>query len=746
MKTSRILLDPKIRFLISVPDGQPEEATPFQGFAFSLCQNSGLLRFIQQMPTDIFELTPQVLPYRLARRIAGQAPINWYGQSPRALKSRPFPVEAAFTIIMLDRSEKASDYQEWMASCQGPVTLVAENGGHIRYSDLSFEALQAQLLKVCGFLRSLGTVEDVDEAEAAISSWVEPEERQLSYMIGGHGTIFPNAAVLRVCGFTGIGEEPFARHREGEKAHLDQIVLTTGTIFDEREANPLSFANQIYPRSPDLNLYCPATYDLKSALSLRSDVDRTVRREIETVLRILNKQSSYSFEISSEAQTKALLGGTLEALQGGQKPAANPIMGMRQREIWLGTEAVACLAASEIGTVVRLPNRLNLTRGLVRQFAQHYRTERPQMQKRSELFRGVQRAIAEGFPPDLQALIGRSKDGIRIIADAHIEWLDVRGIPLGLRYNVSRIPVTPGNAFIATLSSPPPIHSTPEHFQDVLVVSGLPEADVFAQQFSIAFDTFGKQWRNKLHVKFVRVSSRRDLIDAINSFEGMLMVFDGHGSHKPDRPGVLWLGEESIDVWSLRGEIHRPPPIVILSACDTHAADRNHATVANGFLALGSRSVLASVFPLHASHAAIFSARLLFRVSDYIPAAIKLFKRSLTWMEVVSGMLRRQVTTDILRHFEGARLIREGDSRDMHYQMCGLVDSGLDDPFSHLRQALLTYGIPEDRLDRETRKAIAASSTISYLHLGRPETILINTTANLTELSKVAEAATGRPK
>jgi hypothetical protein len=417
-------------------------------------------------------------------------------------------------------------------------------------------------------------------------------------------------------------------------------------------------------------------------------------------------------------------------------------MGMRQLEIWLGTEAVSCLAASEIGAVVRLPNRLNLTRGLVRQFAQHYRANRPQMLRRSELFRGVQRAIAEGFPTELQAMIGRSQDGIRVIADAHIEWLDVRGIPLGLRYNVSRIPVTPGNAFIDTLSSPPPIHSTPEDFQDVLVVSGLPQVDIIARQFTIAFNTFGRQWRDKLRVNFVRVTSRQELIDAINAFEGMLMVFDGHGSHNPDQAGLLWLGEESVDVWSLLGDIQRPPPIVILSACDTHAADRNHATVANGFLALGSRSVLGSVFPLHASHAAMFTARLLYRVSDYIPAAIKLFKRSLTWLEVVSGMLRRQVTTDILRHLEAAGLIGKDDSLDMHLQMHGLVDSQLDDPFSNVFQALLRYGIPKDRLDREIYNAIATSSTISYLHIGRPETILINTPTILRELA--AEAASVR--
>ena len=60
-----------------------------------------------------------------------------------------------------------------------------------------------------------------------------------------------------------------------------------------------------------------------------------------------------------------------------------------------------------------------------------------------------------------------------------------------------------------------------------------------------------------------------------------------------------------------------------------------------------------------------------------------------------------------------------------------LVDSDSIDPFSDLRNALLEYGVPEERLDVETHRAIAASSTISYLHLGRPETILINTVEGL---------------
>ena len=136
---------------------------------------------------------------------------------------------------------------------------------------------------------------------------------------------------------------------------------------------------------------------------------------------------------------------------------------------------------------------------------------------------------------------------------------------------------------------------------------------------------------------------------------------------------------------------------------------------------------------IHASHAAVFVARLLYRVSDYIPAAIGMYKRSLTWLELVSGMLRRQLTTDILHHLLRLRLIPEDEDSflELSMRMHMIADVAFDDPMSSVRQGLLDYGIAEDELDRAIEAAVATSSTISYLHLGRPETILINTRENV---------------
>jgi hypothetical protein len=76
----------------------------------------------------------------------------------------------------------------------------------------------------------------------------------------------------------------------------------------------------------------------------------------------------------------------------------------------------------------------------------------------------------------------------------------------------------------------------------------------------------------------------------------------------------------------------------------------------------------------------------------------------------------------------------------MHEKMSGIIDSGIDAPLDQVRKALIEYGIAEETLDKETHNAIAASSTISYLHLGRPETILINTHENLREIMAQASA------
>ena len=286
---------------------------------------------------------------------------------------------------------------------------------------------------------------------------------------------------------------------------------------------------------------------------------------------------------------------------------------------------------------MRLPNDVNRSAGLVRSFAQQIPGNAPSSRKPLLAFRQVQRRLAEAVPSEVIDVIRRSETGLRIVADAHLEWLDIDGLPLALRVNACRVPVTPGNLFINLVGPHEHIRLTPADLTNVLIITALKRDDPIRQMFEIAFDYFGNVWKDKMQIDFVDVASEEEFVAAINKFEGNIIVFDGHGAHEEDAAAALCLQDEPVDVWALQGKITRMPPIVRLSACDTHAADRNHATVANGFIALGARAVLASVFPLFAPTAATFAARLIYRLADFLAPAIRMFDRALTWTEVVSG-------------------------------------------------------------------------------------------------------------
>lgn len=355
----------------------------------------------------------------------------------------------------------------------------------------------------------------------------------------------------------------------------------------------------------------------------------------------------------------------------------------------------------------------------------------------------MRRAVPSEFFP----LIRRSQTGIRIIADAHLEWLDVDGLPLCIRKNVTRIPVTPGNLFVQMAAAHWPLLLSVDDFREILVINALDRTDEIRRAFEIAMEAFEPSWRGTLKITFKEVSNADELAAALDAFNGPLAVFDGHGGHENNKVAKLFLKGQPIDVWDLKEKLTSIPPIVVLSACDTHAADRNHATSGNGFLSLGARTVLASVFPLHAVDAAAFVARLLFRVAAYLPIAAEALGRAISWNEVVSGMVRMQLLTDYLRHLERSGLIDEPTYLEVHEAGNNAINGGRQgppssDPFADVDQMLVqTVGLKAARLKSAFETALTGSSALSYLQLGRPETISIISGDKLKEFNTLLASA-----
>ena len=341
---------------------------------------------------------------------------------------------------------------------------------------------------------------------------------------------------------------------EDVDAYVRQIVDTSTTVLDARRDAGEMIADDDFPRRPALNIFSTCTYAGLRNLQLKLDTPPTVRRDFEMAKRVLERQTGYSFQLTTQAQVKAMMGIAQEPEDPKDlKPSPHPLLRIRQLEVGLAVEALAVLCASELSAAVRLPNDINRTVGAVRQFANHYRSNARSRHRTAEAFLNVQNRLAEAIPADLKALIAKSEGDIRVVSDAHVEWLDIDGLPLCIRRNVSRIPVTPGNLYVGQLTPSPLIRLTPEAFRKILVISALDPTDDrdIRANIDIAFSTFSPHWKNKLEVEFIEVTSVEELIAAFNAFGGAMAIFDGHGSHRDGDAAKLHLGKTEIDIWTL---------------------------------------------------------------------------------------------------------------------------------------------------------------------------------------------------
>ena len=120
-----------------------------------------------------------------------------------------------------------------------------------------------------------------------------------------------------------------------------------------------------------------------------------------------------------------------------------------------------------------------------------------------------------------------------------------------------------------------------------------------------------------------------------------------------------------------------------------------------------------------------------------------MFGRSVTWTETISGMLRMQLTTEFLRNLERKRLLDTAAYTSIHTDANMAINDGVEDPFAKLLDWVEVAGVNRDAAIRELRLTVATTTPISYLHLGRPETILVDTPehrARLTTLLSSEEA------
>lgn len=714
-----MIINGAITYLLVLPDPpESQNHSPFQWFSRDILVRNAIIRDILKLPSSVMELNHE-REESLIARLRGCAPyqiLPLYVGSVDAIITIPI-----FPFLCVISDEATVDKLHLLVHAANRPVLHVTTAERINvqpFNSLNRTDLFEYCWKVKVVLESAGMRLPMLDFPQHPPKWAPVA---LPLEGAGHPVTLPNEMALRSAGFdiaNGDNHIPRLDFVQSEDmANLDapyvKIIMESVRQFEAARAAHLGRACHNRSRlGIDVILTAPA---VMSHL-LAGHVDR--QRHLPVILRCLIKQRRYR-HLLIPPRHRPLLSGEIpkEAIKA------------RQLELETYTTGLAVRAAGCFAPVLRLPPGVNKLRGQIVHLAACIGANGSNKERRvSRLARRIGRDLQTEVPNEILEFISNVQGGIKLVADAPLELLPVQDVPLQLRRSVSRVPVTPGNLYSHLMLTSKLFWFTPSELRNILVLRSFADDDPRKRDLEESINAFMALAEAGLSLEWHDIQSSDDLVQAMNSFAGSVMIFDGHGFHcNNEEPGTLIVGDEYLEISALRNRITNVPPIVVLSACDTARADISHATTVNAFLLLGASSVLGSMAPVDSKHSARLVGRLLYRLAEYLP----FFEKSsdlVQWSEVVTGLLRMNYVTDMLMVLRRYRIIEinDNETRRIQYLANQLINSFDDSWLEETTRIIADYSGTE-RLEIEAaRKEIAYfTETQQYLHFGWPEDIMV---------------------
>lgn len=711
--TARVLNpDPlRINYLVVHDDDRLEDMSPLQGFGPSWTRTLWALPLLARLPASLID---RILPLDglIAMRMGGMNAQAWKPLAIGALEQTDLD-DIGFLLVLFAGTEVVSDrVTQWQARQPRATLLIRADPQPVEFeiADTSVRDYCRSVIDAHGDRLS---PQRRDAAERGLAGWSTPEPVAIELPELGHNATSPNELVLQRAGRGLVArEEGFIGQSEAD--YDVAVIASAEAVMAVRDAVRFRDFNRFYLPRPGLILSEPALYRFAyPRMRPESREDRAAHR----VLRMFQQQRGLFTEVD-ETQADALL----------NDPLAQGVVAARRSELAIYTGGVALFAAQTCSAVLRLRPAVNHVFPLLSRYAANIRARNVEARlKTPRLFDDIQRSLATALGPDRIAFIEQHGGPIKIISDAPLELLPVGDLPLALRCDVSRVNATPGNLMMGELVPRATLTLAPEALSRVLVISAFADDDPLRNLVATAIDAAMPMLEGRVAVRQVRVSSEDELVAALNAADESILVFDGHGTvDDGDRMGGIIVGGRSVSIWNLRERI-RVPPIVILSACDTQGIDApSHVTIGNGFIAVGARTVLATLLPIGGVEAASFLSRFLYRLAAFLPAALDAYERAISWGEFVSGLLRMVLATEtidaLLDRAADAEAVRELKTRT-NYE----INMGRPDWYGALLERIAGLsGKDVAALRRRAARILSRSEAIRYVQLGFPEEIVID--------------------
>jgi hypothetical protein len=702
--------DYRIQYVLTMPKQKLEDASPFFGFTPGVLDCLAMTKHLLHLPQHAVQLAAD-RDSKIAMKISGVT-YRILPVETEVLPYLPIRPETPFWCIASTTATQEV-VAEFIKSLAHPVlhlSSVATNNA-VRIADCEARHILAHCHKVLKYLETINCVEQTKFFRGLPTKHRQQPSRRLSLKRRHHFVTYPNENVLQSSGYTFSGDYPL-RVSINNEPYIRAIINSANAVKRERK-RVIKSCRIVWPPPINLILTCPAFYQHWYLGKLRPCPGMEIALKAIASYR---RQKNYYLE-GSRFDPKDL-----------ESEGFGIVVTAYRAEIEAYSRAVALKAANHFAPTLRLPPVINLIYEDLDNLARCSRGNSPHAQfKQEKLYKKITTALTDGVPKQFNSLIDSVGNKIKLIGNAPLEWLPVRGLPLMLRYEVSRIPSTPGNVLFTLAGMSSEMGVSASAFNEILIVRSFEPGDIAGEIMSGAIDIVRPKLTANSQIRISDVSTAEEFIEVVNAFEGMVMIFDGHGRACLNEVGAVVIGGKPVDLFQFRTRL-RVPPIIILSSCDTHAIDGAHASVANTFLMLGATTVLGTLLPVSAADAAVFTSRLVLRISEYIPLVTRTFGRALRWTTVVTGMQRMVYVTEQVQRLFKAR------GYQMSAQQHWAIQSGANTLI--LREDPEWYEKTVAIIAAELKQSEAATyqelakhqlvDVIKYIQLGNPDQILIS--------------------
>ncbi|USJ27583.1 CHAT domain-containing protein [Ensifer adhaerens] len=515
---------------------------------------------------------------------------------------------------------------------------------------------------------------------AMASIGLEYERYEGIQVIDDHARLIEESALALKQAITGLGEE-----------QNNIMIVSPGVSWDYYK-NPRAIAYKLFPKS---------------------------RGDREVALDMMRRKGYVQQKPVYEAEdTKAQFDRLAERITNSS------VFQLRRMELFASASFCSARAASLLLPTFRLPELHNEVFGPLTALANatdlnpanksHMHKQRKKVNKCAL---ALSNTLQQEIPAEILRHIVSTKGILSQAGDLPLELIDAGGVPLNMVREMTRIPLIPGDSFVTHAMRSLRTTIDAKSLCSITVIRGLSKTD---DLYPLLAGSVRSMLGGAPHltVRIIDVGDAREFVEQIASINTPLVILDCHGAYDPKTGKAgLRIGKDFVDVGEVLTGVS-VPPLVILSACNTHPVHGSHNSAVNGFLMNGAYAVLGTLLPIHGLAAAALIGSILGHIARWCQTG----RGVIRWSSLISRALRMQYALEVcatlskhrwsldtsawfeaLRHFERALMTgTEWDIlRDQIAESAGIdagqvVEALREETFLIHAAQYVHFGVPEN--------------------------------------------------